>query len=125
MFDFLKNLFNRWFGGTAEFKVSLDTTKNPAVIISPDDKDVDGKKIRWVRAPGQTFKFHRLNGLDQAFFYNQSIDLDREEITCSNRAPANEPADDYWYEIVVRQGAYEYKSTEEGTPPGDKPVIRN
>ncbi len=103
-------------------EVSLDTTLNPPVVISDRKLNAVGRKIQWKRKKGETFEFDRLNELDQAYFYRQSIDVDRKKITCNNRAPAGP---EYPYVIVVTQGGVKYDSTKTGPNPDGKPVIRN
>lgn len=121
MFDFFKKLFGL---DKAEFEVSLNPALDPPVIIPERDYDVKGRKIVWKRKTNETFKFERLNDLDQAYFNKQSISLNREKVSCNNRAPEN-PTEKYEYEIVVKQGNNVYSSTKSGAPPGGKPVIRN
>jgi hypothetical protein len=108
-----------------DLEVSLDTTLNPQVIISNLDLNAGGRSIRWIRKPGETFTFVRLNALDQANFNEQSIKRDRTRVSCNNRAPDSGGTVKYWYEIVVDLNGLEYKSTKTGPNPGDKPVIRN
>lgn len=128
MFEFFKNLFeffkNLFGGAKKELDVSLNTAMDPPVRISEQDANAEGRKIRWKRKEGETFKFKRLNDLDQVYFNKQSISLDREKVSCSNRAPKN-PSTKYEYEIVVTLDNNEYTSTKSGAPPGGKPVIRN
>lgn len=121
MFDFFMNLFG---GARKELEVSLDPALDPPVRISEQDAAAEGRKIRWKRKATETFEFKRLNDLDQVYFNKQSISLDREKVSCNNRAPEN-PSTKYEYEIVVTLGNYEYTSTKSGSPPGGKPVIRN
>jgi hypothetical protein len=122
MFEFFKNLFG---GAKRELEVSLNLSGNPKVEISEEDASVKGhKKIRWKRKAGETFKFKRLNDLNQVYFNRQSISLDREQVSCRNRAP-DDPTKEYEYEIVVTLNNNEYTSTKSGSPPGGKPVIRN
>jgi len=110
----------------AVLEVSLDTTLNPPVVISNRNLKAGGRKIRWKRKKGQTFTFERLGELDQAYFYNQAINMSRTKIRCDNRAPDSGDTDKYPYVIVVEDGGVEYTSTvENGAPPSDKPVIRN
>lgn len=108
-----------------DLEVSLDTTLNPPVIISNLDLKAGGRSIRWIRKPGETFTFVRLNALDQANFNEQGIKRDRTRVSCNNRAPDSGGTVKYWYEIVVDLNGQEYKSTKTGPNPGDKPVIRN
>ena len=122
MFEFFENLFG---GAKKKLEVSLNLTANPPVEISEQDADAKGhKSIRWKRKAGETFKFKRLNDLNQAYFNKQSISLDREKVSCNNRAP-DDPSEKYEYEIVVTLGNSVYTSTKIGSPPGGKPVIRN
>jgi hypothetical protein len=122
MFEFLKNLFGK---APLELEVSLDTGKNPPVEISNPDVDAGGRKIRWVRKAGETFAFESLNGLNQVYFNDQGINMNRTRIKCNNRAPNTGGTDKYPYEIIVKQGTDVYSSKKEGAPPDDKPVIRN
>lgn len=122
MFEFLKDLFGK---SPLELEVSLDINKNPAVEVSNPDAKAEGRKIRWRPKEGETFKFERLNDLNQWYFNKQSINLDRTKISCSNRAPDTNGADEYHYEIKVKLGNNVYSSNKTGGPPDDKPVIRN
>lgn len=106
----------------ANLVVSLHIGLDPEVRISEHKLDAAGRKIRWKRKKNETFKFKRLNELDQAYFNKQSIDLDRKKITCNNRAPAGK---DFEYEIIVTLNGTDHTSTKSGSPPGGKPVIRN
>jgi len=107
-------------------EVSLDTSLNPAVVISNRDLKASGRKIRWNRKQGQAFNFVRLDELDQAYFNNQSINLDRTKIRCDNRAPDTGDSDKFPYVIVVELDGQQYDSTvQSGAPGEDKPVIRN
>lgn len=109
----------------AVLEVSLDTTLNPPVVISNRNLKASGRKIRWKRKKGQTFTFERLGELDQAYFNNQSINMERTRIRCDNRAPDSGDSDKYEYVITVEWNGNEYTSTKSGAPGGDKPVIRN
>ena len=122
MFDFLMKLFGQ---AKVDLEVSLDTGVNPAVTVSNPDLEAKGRKIRWTRKAGQTFKFERLNDLNQVYFDKQSINLNRTKISCNNRAPDANGADKYHYEILVKLGNDVYSTTKQGAPPDDKPVIRN
>jgi hypothetical protein len=95
------------------------------VTISNPDLEAKGRKIRWRRKAGETFKFERLNDLNQVYFNKQGINLDRTKVSCSNRAPDTNGSDKYHYEILVKLGNDVYSSTKAGAPPDDKPVIRN
>ncbi len=121
MFEFLKNLFGK---GTAILDVSLDITLDPQVIISNRKLNAGGKKIKWVRKDDDNnFNFERINDLNQSYFNKQSISLDRQKVTCNNRAPDDNK--DYPYEIVVIWNGNPYNSTKSGAPGDGKPVIRN
>lgn len=116
--------FFGWFSNKAVLEVHLDPALDPPVIISNRDLDASGKKIRWKRNDAvHEFSFKRLNELNQAYFYRQSIDLDRQQVRCNNRAPNTN--DEYPYEIVITWNNNDYSSTKSGAPPGGKPVIRN
>jgi len=120
MWEFLKN----FFGGKVVLEVELNPGLDPPVIISNRDLTAEGKKIRWKRNDDvHDFEFKRLNDLDQAYFNEQSIDLDRQKVKCNNRAPDN--TDAFEYEIIVRWDDNDYSSTKSGSPPDGKPVIRN
>ena len=109
---------------SAVLKVSLDPALDPAVIVSSRDYNANGQKIRWIRDDDvHEFDFKQLNYLTQRYFYRQTIETDGQLLKCRNRAPDN--ADGYEYEIVVRWQGKDYTSTKSGSPPGDKPVIRN
>lgn len=120
MFEFFKNLFS----GKAVLEVSLNPGGDPEVVVSEPDLEASGKKIRWVRKDNvHEFDFERLNDLNQAYFNKQSIGLDRQKISCNNRAPDTD--EKFEYEIVVLWNGNPYDSTKSGSPPDGKPVIRN
>ncbi len=121
MFDFFRRLFGK---APVDLEVSLDTSLNPAVIISDTDVKAKGRRIRWNRKSGESFTIERLNDLNQAYFNCQSINIARTKISCNNRAPDTGDADEYEYEIIVKLNDILYSSTKDGVG-GGKPVIRN
>jgi len=125
MFEALSDFFKKLFGGTMVLDVSLNTGEDPPVIISSRDSDATGRKIIWRRKdPEHAFEFTRLNDLNQWYFPNQSIDMNRKAVRCYNKAP-KDPDKTYEYEIKVTFDNVIYTSTKSGSPPGGKPVIRN
>ena len=122
MFEFLQKLFGK---APVDLEVSLDTSLNPAVIISDPDLKASGRRIRWNRKQNESFTCERLNDLDQAYFNCQSINKSRTRVTCNNRAPDTGDTDQYEYEIIVKWNNILYSSTKSGAPGGGKPVIRN
>jgi len=107
-------------------QVSLDTSVNPPVIVSPRVHDVNSgnQTIKWERANNQTFTFTSLSGLPNPPFSNLSVSDSEITITDNNRSAAA-----YGYTIVVTYGGQQYSTAPSRPNPREQsnggPVINN
>jgi len=107
-------------------QVSLDTTANPPVTVSPRIHDVNrcNHTIKWERASNQTFTFTTLNGLPNPPFGTASIS--DTEITIPDD---NKGAVAYGYTIVVTLNSVQYSTASSRPNPtaqsNNGPVVNN
>lgn len=105
-------------------QVSLDTSANPPVRITPQLEEAGNSVITWIPAPTspQTFVFVDVRELPPLIFNNKQV-TDSEISIHDNGQTGYYP-----YFVVVAAGGHEYSSRPSGpviTEQGTGPVIHN
>lgn len=107
-------------------QVSLDTSANPPVTVSPRVHDVNSgnQTINWERASNQTFTFTSLTGLPNPPFGTPSVSDSEITVTDNNRSAAA-----YGYTIVVTYNGQQYSTAPSRPNPREQgnngPIINN
>jgi len=113
---------------TLQLTVDLDTSANPAVIISNRSPKADsGGKIKWIKKSGALgFDIQSFNPKSTPF---EEVTESASKVDCDkfNPPPADPENTQYPYTITVTYDGNTYSSDElKGTEPtGDRAVIRN
>jgi hypothetical protein len=112
---------------TLQLTVDLDTTANPAVIISNRNPQAEaGAKIKWLKKTGAAD--FNINSFDPQSTPFDNVSVTATKIECDFNPPSGDPeGTDYPYTITVTYDGNTYSSDKlEGPEPtGDRAVIRN